>query len=470
MSIATTPSAAPAAATPGRTSPATASTGRYRDQFIDVLRVAAIVAVVAQHWLMPVLSYDNGRLSAGNALTTDGAWAITWISQVMPLVFFAGGAAAAMSLRRRYVRLGQGPATSSAWLADRVRRLSLPVLPLAAVWLPLPHLLTGLGVPVQPVAAGAHVAGQLLWFLAAYVLVTSLTAPALRAHDRWRGAEMVILAAGAVAVDVVRFTVAGGAGGTSADVLGYLNVVFVWAAIYQAGIMYASGGLDRLRGRTAWLTAAAGYGAAALMVAFGPYPPSMIGMPGAPMSNMNPPTAVLLAIAVGQLGLALALRRGIERWASSAPVAHAVTVLSRRLMTIYVWHTPALVAVAGVAVVGLGIDTPAPFSEPWREQMGWWLLSLFAVLAVLTQVFGRYERSPSPTAHARPGRVVAASTLVGLGLLTLTLTGFGPLDGQILQLDAPLAGSLAVVVGTALLRIHQVPGSVVLEEHGRLKA
>ena len=467
MSIATARSVPSDPTAPVPTSTAAAPTRTHRDGFIDVLRVAAIVAVVAQHWLMPVLSYDDGRLSAGNALATDGAWIVTWVSQVMPLVFFAGGAAAAISLRRRYVRFGPGAATSSAWLADRVRRLSRPVAPLAAVWLPLPHVLATLGVPVQPVAAGAQVAGQLLWFLAAYVLVTALSAPALRAHERWRGAEIVFLAAGAVAVDTVRFLV-GGTDGSSADVLGYVNVVFVWAAIYQAGIMYASGGLDRVRGPVAWWTAAAGYGVAVLMVVTGPYPASMIGMPGAPMSNMNPPTAVLLAIAVGQLGIALALRHAIVTWASSAPVAHAISVLSRRLMTIYVWHTPALVVVAGIAVVGLGIDTPAPFSQAWREQMGWWLLSLFAVLAILTQVFGRFEHPPAAALNSNPSRVAAASVLVGGGLLTLTLAGFSPLDGQTLQFGVPLAGTLAVVVGQSLLRTHRVSGSLTPGQHERL--
>ena len=52
----------------------------------------------------------------------------------MPLVFFAGGAANAISF-------GRGAGAAPAWLAVRLRRLAWPVLPLAAVWIPLPHLL-----------------------------------------------------------------------------------------------------------------------------------------------------------------------------------------------------------------------------------------------------------------------------------------------------------------------------------------
>ncbi|MEV4898507.1 hypothetical protein AB0K48_55160, partial [Nonomuraea sp. NPDC055795] len=73
-----------------------------RDTFIDLLRVFGMALVVLQHWTIPVLSYDGGRLTTGNALATPGVWVVTWISQVMPLVFFAGGAANAISFGRAH--------------------------------------------------------------------------------------------------------------------------------------------------------------------------------------------------------------------------------------------------------------------------------------------------------------------------------------------------------------------------------
>nr|BFE80751.1 hypothetical protein GCM10020093_033520 [Planobispora longispora] len=105
-----------------------------RDLFIDVLRLFGIALVVLQHWSMPVLSFTGREVVTGNALASGNAWIITWISQVMPLVFFAGGAANAIS-RRGAVRRG---VAAPAWLASRLRRLAWPVLPLAAVWLPCP--------------------------------------------------------------------------------------------------------------------------------------------------------------------------------------------------------------------------------------------------------------------------------------------------------------------------------------------
>jgi hypothetical protein len=135
--------------------------GHHRDRFIDALRVVAIVLIVAQHWLMPAISYDDGTLTTVNALSTPGAWVITWLSQVMPLVFFAGGAAAAYSsLSRSGSRLSTDISPGRdrqpdlgdprrGWLGERLLRLAVPVVPLVAVWLPLPHLLLALGLPAD---------------------------------------------------------------------------------------------------------------------------------------------------------------------------------------------------------------------------------------------------------------------------------------------------------------------------------
>ncbi|MEV4088000.1 acyltransferase family protein, partial [Nonomuraea fuscirosea] len=233
-----------------------------RDPFIDLLRVAGMALIVLQHWTIPVLTYEDGRLTTGNALSTPGVWVVTWISQVMPLVFFAGGAANAISF-------GRSAKPAPLWLAVRLRRLAWPLLPLAAVWIPLPHVLLSWGVPAQPLGVGAQLTGQLLWFLAVYLIAVTVTPYALRLHERYGWRVPVVLSAGAVLTDVVRFS-------SGVDALGYVNVVFVWLAVHQLGFFYAGGRL-----RHPWLLAASGFGAAALLVAQGPYPGSMIGLPGA---------------------------------------------------------------------------------------------------------------------------------------------------------------------------------------------
>jgi hypothetical protein len=428
-----------------------------RDRFIDVLRSAALVTIVGLHWLMPVVSYDDGTLLTANALATGGGWAITWLAQAMPLIFFAGGAAAAISLDGRRRRSGQ--LGSAGWVTARLRRLAGPVLPLAVAWILIPHLLLASGFPAQPVETAAALVGRLLWFLAAYVLLVAVTPALLRLHDRFGGGAIAVLGVGAVSVDAVRFGWLGGA-----SWLGYANVMLVWGTIYLAGIHYGRG--HRPRPRRALAAATAGLAAAALAVAAGPYPASMIGMPDSALSNMNPPTAVLLGIGAFQLGLVLAVRDHLVRWASRPPVTALLGWLSQRTMTIYLWHTPAFVAVTAVAIMGLGYATPEAFSPAWRDALPVWLIALTVTLAMLTHLAARFER-PLPARPPGGGRFHAAvvAVLCGGGLLILSVVGFSPEAG-----GWPVAGSgaLACGVGLASGRIRRPAGWPQAAENGRL--
>ncbi|MGV9307555.1 acyltransferase family protein [Nonomuraea sp. NPDC004354] len=392
-----------------------------RDSFIDVLRLAGMALVVLQHWTIPVLGYDGVRLTTGNALSAPGVWVVTWISQVMPLVFFAGGAANAISFRR-------APGTAPAWLAVRLRRLAWPVLPLAAVWIPLPHVLATFGVPAQPLEVGSRLTGQLLWFLVVYLIAVAATPLMLRLHDRYGWRVPAVLVAGAVATDLVRFT-------SGVDLVGYLNIGFVWLAVHQLGFCYTDGRLGR-----PGVLAVAGYGAAALLVGFGPYPGSMIGLPGAGMSNMAPPTLAVLAVGVGQIGLATLLRPWITRLRTERLVAWA----GPRMMTVYLWHMPALFAVSGVVVVGLGVGTPAPGGLGWLAGWPVWFGALCLVIWPLLRMFARFEEPPAlPYGIATWRSSLAAAALVGGGLLGLTAFGFAP--GAV-----PVVSTLAIAGGLLL--------------------
>ncbi|WP_308249967.1 acyltransferase family protein [Sphaerisporangium fuscum] len=419
----------------GTTRPAAVGTGARRpgrDLFIDLLRLFGIAMVVLEHWSIPVLSYADGRITTGNAFAAPGAFVITWISQVMPLVFFAGGAANAISHRSHRSRGGSDP----LWLAGRVRRLAWPVLPLAAVWVPLPHLLLALGLPEQPVQTAARLAGQLLWFLAIYLVAVALTPVLLRLGERYGRLVPAALVLGAVVVDVVRFT--------GFEAAGFLNIALVWLAVHQLGFLYAEGRLGGFR-----LMAFGGFGAAVALVAFGPYPGSMIGLPGAATSNMAPPTLALLGVAFGQIGLAMLLRPRIVRLAARPAVARVVSWAGPRMMTVYLWHMSALFVVAGVTVVGLGVSTPTPGGGTWLTGWPLWLTALALVLRPLIRLFARFEEAPAkPHRQVSWTRAVAATALAGAGLLTLTITGFatGP---------APMLGAAAIV--TALTLVTPLP-------------
>ncbi|SEG91314.1 Acyltransferase family protein [Nonomuraea solani] len=394
-----------------------------RDPFIDLLRVFGMALIVFQHWTIPVLSYDGVRLTTGNALATPGVWVVTWISQVMPLVFFAGGAANAISF-------GRWDGSPQRWLSARLRRLAWPLLPLAAVWIPLPHILLTLGVPAQPLEVGAKLTGQLLWFLAVYLIAVTVMPYAHRLHERYGLLVPAALAAGAVLTDVARFS-------TGFDAVGYLNIVFVWLAVHQLGFFYAEGRL-----RLPWAMLAGGFGVGALLVAYGPYPGSMIGLPGAEVSNMAPPTLAMLAVGVGQIGLAVLLRPLLLR----LPLDRLLDWAGPRVMTVYLWHMPALFAVTGVVVVLLGVETPAPGSGLWFAGWPLWFGMLCLVMWPLLKGFARFETPPSlPYGQAGWGGTLGAAVLVGAGVLTLTVGGFAPGGGPFLGVLALLGGLLTTV-------------------------
>src|SRR5690606_12929043 len=100
-----------------------------RDRFVDLVRLVAVALVVLQHWLMPVLRLDGDVLHTGNAFAAAWVWPVTWVGQVVPLLFFAGGAAAAMSLRATDVAAWVSPPAHRP--GARARRRLAPAAPRA---------------------------------------------------------------------------------------------------------------------------------------------------------------------------------------------------------------------------------------------------------------------------------------------------------------------------------------------------
>jgi fucose 4-O-acetylase-like acetyltransferase len=390
-----------------------ARTGSPRDPFIDLLRTGAILVVVFGHWIMPVLGWGDGALSAGNSLATPGWWTLTWLAQVMPVFFFAGGAANHHSYTAELSRGG----TATAWLTARVRRLAVPVVPLLAVWLVAPSALRGLGVPAQPVGIAAGIVGQLLWFLAVYLLTVAATPLMHAASRRFGFAVPVVLGIGALGVDVVRFH--------GVPPAGFANELLVWLAVQQLGLAYAEGRLDRLSRGGAVLLGCAGFAGTALLVLFGPYPASMVGLPGQVVSNMAPATLCLLTLGVGQIGFLLALRGRLVAFVARPMPAKVLRAVAPRCMTVYLWHMSAMVIVAGVAVLGFGYATPAPDTLTWLAVTPLWLGALALVLRPLVGGFGRVEalRLTSGPVPSGP-RLAAAVVLLCAGLTGIAVFGF----------------------------------------------
>src|SRR5208283_967908 len=211
-----------------------------------------------------------------------------------------------------------------------------------------------------------------LWFLAVYIVVVSLTPIAIAAQRRWGLLVPAVLAVGVVVVDFV--SLAGHVPG-----VGWLNYLLCWGLLYQLGIAW-HGGL--LAGHRPMLLAAGSAVALALLIRVGPYPVSMIGVPGQPIENTTPPSVAMLAYACVQAGLAMAIAPALNRVLRAGLVQRVLSTANANVMALYLWHMVPVVIVAIVAYpAGL-------IPQPLEGTAAWWLVRLewIAILSLVTAV------------------------------------------------------------------------------------
>jgi hypothetical protein len=435
-----------------------ARTPDNRDRYVDLLRVASLGVVIVGHWLMAVVLVGNdGAVSATNVLALQPSLQpLTWLLQVMPVFFLVGGFSHATALASIQRRGG----TYADFVRSRAGRLLRPTALFVAVW-----LLVGLVIELSGHYRGVfelatRTVAQPLWFLGVYLGVVALAPAMLRLHRRWPTrpyAVPVTLIAGAVAVDLLRF-------GLDVGQVGFLNVALVWLAVHQLGFLYADGVLVRAGRGFAAALAVAGLAVVVALTAYGPYPVSMVGMPGDRISNMAPPTIALLAHSLWLTGLVLLLRGPVSAWLRRERVWRNVIVANGLAMTAFLWHLTALFA-ATVVTLAVGLAQPAAGS------VAWWLLRplWIAVLAVLTlglvSAFRRADRPRltrdtvrTPTAGRRRHTTAAGLgiALAALGILGLSVVGFGGLlagrSATLVVLPVtPLAATVMLGFGVVLL-------------------
>ena len=152
-----------------------------RNRVADLLRVISILVVVFGHWLMAAVTIEDGLLSAGHLLElADWTHPLTWVLQVMPVFFLVGGYANGLSWRSA-MRRGTG---YGGWLRARLRRLILPVVPLLVVWTLGGWLGLRLGLDWEMLQLASRVALVPTWFLAAYVVIVTITPVGLWLWER----------------------------------------------------------------------------------------------------------------------------------------------------------------------------------------------------------------------------------------------------------------------------------------------
>jgi hypothetical protein len=404
-----------------------------RDRYVDFLRVASIVVVVLGHWLMAAVTWHGSSFHVGNVVgMTPGLWLATWLFQVMPIFFFVGGFANFVALDA-LERDGQG---GGAFIRSRVARLLRPVTLLFAVWVPAAFSLEWIGFDAHVLRSATRLVCQPLWFIGVYLCITSLAPCMRRLHRAHRGAALCALLAITTTVDIARF-------GFRADAVGYLNVLFVWLLAQQLGFFYADGSLTRLR--RSHLVAIAGGALAVLvtLVAFGPYPLSMVGLPGDRISNMSPPTLCLAALTLFQVAVVMLLRPALQPRLARHSVWTAVVAGNGVIMTVYLWHlTAALVALA--ALHWSGIPQAAPATAAWWATRPVWIACSLVPLAAAIVVFGRFER---PRVRAAGGDGPSAIG-AGVGATLLAIAVLGVASSSIVDLAANVPVQLAIVTLT----------------------
>jgi len=360
-----------------------------------------------------VVFWEGDTIRGINALSVIPAIRpVTWIVQVMPLMFFLGGFANARSLDRR-----EGSVTS--FLRDRLVRLLWPTGVFVGAWLVL-GLLQAAADLAEPdlLRRAADVAALPFWFLGIYLVAVGLAPATLRLHRRFRWWVPGLLALGALAVDIVSRSLGLG------DV-GALNYVFVWLLAHQAGYFYADGTLQRMGRGGAVALAAAGFAGMVGLISFFGYPVSMVEAPGQETSNTAPPSIGLIFLGLWLIGLVMALRGPADRWLRDERRWRVVAGLNRVALTAYLWHVTAITASVAI-LYPLGFPQPEIGTGQWWALRPLFVMSMVPVLVLLIVMFGRFEVHPDTApvpGRWRPVRVAAMA--FGVFSLAICLLGFG---------------------------------------------
>ncbi|MEV5812256.1 acyltransferase family protein [Streptomyces mutabilis] len=367
-----------------------AATPANRDRAVDALRAFAILGVVLGHWLVTALVADGTGLRAASPLGHMPWLApVSWAFQTLAVFFLVGGHVATRgyaSARARGVSYG-------AWLSARLTRLFRPVAAVLALWTTTAVLLLISGAEFVTVHTLVKLALSPLWFLLVFAALTAATPLLTRLHPLW---PLVVV----LHVDLLRF----GLGAPSW--LGWINLAAGWLVPYTLGAAWTRGELDRRRAGVLLLTGGAAVTAA--LVAWAGYPASMVGVPGAEVSNLNPPTLAAVTFGLAQCGLALLMRERLRR-AMRRPVGWAaVALVNLSAMTIFLWHQTALMATTATGLLAgrlPGLHT-LPDGLDWVAARLMWLPVFMLVLVGCWAAFRSCEHGAGRRGGRRRSRVV----------------------------------------------------------------
>ena len=364
--------------------------GGGRETFLDVVRAVAIVRVVAWH--------------------AFGVAAITYVVAAMPAMFFVTGSLLAKSLGRR-----RAPTV----LADRFRRLLVPLwafgvvawLAMAvAAWhdgtdLPLYRALTWIFPLTDPLGT-AWEGGWLtshLWYLRTVTWLLLFSPLLLRAVRARRGLTFAAAIAAVFTLDLVaRADTALPLSHRTAWIAGDLAL---YAVFLLAGFLHRDGAFTKVT-RRGWIVV--GVVAAVAATVWRLTQPVPLGV----VNNSHP---LHLFVGTAWLAAALAVERPLARLSESRLARGPVRAIGSRALTIYLWHTTAIIVAVNV-LDAQGIDGPV-----WHP-VGVVALTTIGT-AVAVALFGWVEDLAARRHPVRAQRRSTAMLRPALALVTLLVVG-----------------------------------------------
>ena len=386
-----------------------------RNRYVDFLRALSISAVILGHWIIAAPWIEDGRLKLDHMLALQ-PWT-QWLTlgfQVMPVFFLVGGYSNAASwdaARRTGTPYG-------TWVASRARRLIGPTIPLVLAWAAMAFVFRQFGVSYEMIRHGSMLALVPMWFLAVYLLVVLLVPVTYAAWTRFGMGSFWVPVALAIVFDVLRFRDGHHPG------IAIINYLFVWTSIHQLGYLWRDGRFAGPRQALPWLLG--GSLCWVLLTRYGPYPISMVGVPGDAISNTTPPDVLLLAFGVAQAGLVLAMERPMRRFLDGQRAWAGTILVNGTIMTVYLWHLTVLALLIGLAnlVGGIGLHLVPGTGQWWLARLPWFAV-MSAGLALMVPLVGRFERSTPLPKDFRPStlRVLLGAALASGGIAFLALDG-----------------------------------------------
>ncbi|MGW6572835.1 acyltransferase family protein [Streptomyces sp. NPDC054945] len=372
-----------------------AATPADRDRAVDALRAFAILGVVLGHWLVTALTAHDGGLSTTSPLAHMPWLApVSWVFQTLSVFFLVGGHVAA----RGYASARERGLSYGAWAGQRLARLFRPVAAVLLLWAVVAGGMLIGGAEFDTVRSLVKLVLSPLWFLLVFAALTAATPLVARIGPLW---PLAVVAA----VDVWRF------GPDGPQWIGWVNVAAGWLVPFTLGAAWSRGAFAR-RGQALLLVGAGGVATAALIL-WGGYPASMVGVPGAAVSNLNPPTLAAATFGLAQCGLALLVREPLARAMRRPTVWAKVALVNLSAMTVFLWHQTAMMAVTALGLL-VSADLPGLHTVP--DSLGWiaarllWLPVFAAALSLCWAAFRIHEQA---SRRPKPSRATRTSALPG---------------------------------------------------------